>query len=85
MTDYTVVTPTASLQEELVENAARAHVLEVTRVSGQSFKRALKLSVDSSPDPKAMLGPDGQVLAMYGVSRHGRRRNTLALRLSRAA
>lgn len=68
MNDYQVVAPTASLQEELTENAAPRHVLEVIRVSGQTFKRALELSVNSSPDPYAMLGPDGQVLAMFGVS-----------------
>jgi hypothetical protein len=65
---YSLASPDPELVEELAQNGKPQDVAEVQKVSGQSFKRGLQMSLDSSEDPYLVLGPEGQVLAAMGVS-----------------
>ena len=67
---YRAELPTQEGIEELAQRPNPRDVAEVLKVSGQSFKRALVLSINSSPTPYLVWGPEGQVLAAMGVSQY---------------
>lgn len=65
---YRLALPTPEGVAELVENANPRDELEVQRVHGTSFKRALETSIKASLSPYLVLGPQRQVLAAMGVT-----------------
>jgi hypothetical protein len=65
---YRLFLPTEDRLNALEQHANPRDVAEVLATTGWSFKRALRISVESSPSPYMILGPRRQVLAAIGVS-----------------
>lgn len=65
---YRLSWPTPKLVETLAADPNPKDVLEVSAVSGLSFKRALAISIGASPKPYFVLGPRREPLAAIGVA-----------------